>query len=310
MRPSLRDWLMLATLGLIWGGAFMATKLAAIAVTPVSLAAVRLVIGAAALLAIMRLRGDRMPGFASAQERQFWVAAACVSVLANALPFTALSWAQQHIDSGLAGVLTTAVPFFLLPLAHVFVPGERMTWRRTFGFLVGFSGVCVLVAPEALASLSGAGEGVFLPAALACLLAAFGYASGSVVAKLAPQFGLLPFAGAALSIAAVLTVPMALAVEDPLSIRPGATAMAAVLYLALVPTALANVMLLEVIRSAGPGFLSNVNYQIPLWAVGLGALALGEKPSADLWLALALVLAGLAIAQVRIGLRRGGHPRA
>ncbi|MEM6422313.1 MAG: EamA family transporter, partial [Pseudomonadota bacterium] len=84
---------------------------------------------------------------------------------------------------------------------------------------------------------------------------------------------------------------------------------AAVLYLGLGPTAIATVMLLAVIRSAGPGFLALVNYQVPLWAVVFGVSVLGETPSPRLGLALVIIVLGLAVAQGVLGLRRGGHAR-
>ena len=102
-----------------------------------------------------------------------------------------------------------------------------------------------------------------------------------------------------------MTIPLALVFESPLA--PSATGLAAVLYLGLVPTALATVLLLTLIGSAGPGFLSLVNYLVPLWAVVFGVTFLGETPSPRLGVALVLILLGLTVAQSRLGLRRGGH---
>ncbi len=301
-----RDLAFLLALGMIWGAAFMATTVATRDFAPLSLAGIRLAVAALALLAILHLRGGRLPGISTPAERGFWAAAAAVAVLSNAVPFVSLSWAQRHIPSGLAGVLMATVPFFVLPLAHVFVPGDRLTARKLAGFGLGFLGVVVLIGPAALAP---AGEGPVALAIGACLLTAAGYASGSIVAKRAPQLGLLPFGAAGLTIAAALVLPLAFLLEDPLGTVPSAEGALAILYLGLVPTAIATVMLLEVIRSAGPGFLSNVNYQVPLWAVLFGWMVLGEEPGPRLWLALALILAGLALAQTLVGLRRGAVPR-
>ncbi len=305
--PTARDWALLALLGVVWGASFMATSVAARDFTPLSLAGSRLAIGAAALFAYLRLSGGRLPGWATTEERRFWLAALAVAILSNAMPFTSLSWAQRHIPSALAGVLMATVPFFVLPLAHLFVPGDRITWRKAGGFALGFLGVVVLIGPAAAGDLGG--EGPVLLAIGACLLTALGYASGSIVSKRAPQLGLVPFASAALLLAAALVVPLALLLEDPLAVRPAAEGVAALVYLGLVPTALAMVVLLEVIRSAGPGFLANVNYQVPIWAVVLGTLVLGEAANPRLGIALVLILSGLALAQNLVGLRRGAVPR-
>ncbi len=310
MRATATDWAMLLALGLIWGATFPITKIATADFTPLTIAALRLSLAAVTLFAVLALRGQRLPGVGEPGGRAFWGAALAVAVLANAMPFTSLAWAQRHVPSGLAGVLMATVPLFLLPIAHLFVPGERMTLRRTAGFLLGFAGVCVLVGPAALEGFEAAAgsETRLQPLAIGgCLLAAFGYASGSVVAKLAPQLGLLRFATAALILAATITLPLALAFEAVAV--PSPAGIAAIIYLGLMPTALATVMLLTVIQSAGPSFFANVNYQVPLWAVVLGAVALGETPSPRLGIALVLILAGLGVAQNVVGLRRGAVPR-
>ncbi|MGF1446344.1 MAG: DMT family transporter [Pikeienuella sp.] len=310
MSPGPKEWALLTMLGMIWGAAFMATAVATTDFAPLSLAGLRLAIAAGALLIYLRLTGGRLPGFSGPQQRGFWIAAVAVAFLSNAMPFTSLSWAQRHIPSSLAGVLMATVPFFVLPLAHIFVPGERMTLRKIAGFGLGFLGVLVLIGPAAFETpKDGTADAPIALAIAACLLTACGYASGSIVAKRAAQPGLVPFGAAALLIAAAMVLPLALLLERPFAQAPSNAGLAAILYLGLVPTALATVMLLAVIRSAGPGFLSNVNYQVPIWAVLFGAVVLGEAPAPQLWLALALILSGLALAQNLVGLRRGAVPR-
>jgi drug/metabolite transporter (DMT)-like permease len=198
------------------------------------------------------------------------------------------------------------MPLIILPLGHFFVPGEHITLRRVIGFLIGFAGVGVLIGPDAFRSL-GAGGSVAVLAQVSCFLAAFGYASGSIVAKLAPQLGPVRFGAASLILAALIAVPLALALESPFAGTPSPAGLAAVFYLGLVPTALATVMLLTVIGTAGPSFLSLVNYQVPLWAVVFGVTFLGETPSPRLGIALVMMLLALTVAQSRLGLRRGGH---
>ena len=116
----------------------------------------------------------------------------------------------------------------------------------------------MLIGPDAFLSL-GTGSSLALLAQVSTFLAAFGYASASIVSKRAPQLGLLRFGAASLVLAALLTVPLALVLENPFAALPSPIGLAAVLYLGLVPTALATVMLLAIIGSAGPGFFSMVN---------------------------------------------------
>ena len=308
MTATPRDWLFMMSLGMIWGASFMATRVVALELAPLTIAALRLVLAAAVIRLVLALWRERLPGLATREERLFWLAATGMAFFSNAMPFTALSWGQRFIDSGLAGVFMASVPLFVLPLGHLFVPGERMTARKVAGFLLGFAGVTVLFGPSLLLELGG-GPAIALLAQAACLCAAFGYAAGSIVSKRAPQLGLLRFGAAALTIAAAMTLPLALVVEGVPRAMPSPGAVLSLLYLGLVPTALATVLLLSVIRSAGPGFLSLVNYLVPLWAVVFGVAVLGETPSPRLGLALVLILGGLALAQTRLGLRRGGHAR-
>ena len=306
MTPTRRDWVLLFGLGVIWGAAFMATKLATVDFAPLSIAGLRLGIAAVTLTTVMLLRGSRFPGFATPLERKFWLAALAVGILANVIPFTTLSWAQRHIDSGLAGVLMTTMPLVILPLGHFLVPGEQITLRKLIGFLIGFAGVGVLIGPDVFLSI-GSGSSVALLAQASCLVVVLGYATGAIIAKRAPQVGPLRFGSAVLILASLIAVPLALMLESPFSVAPSLTGMAAILYLGLVPTALATVLLMTLIGSAGPGFLSMVNYQVPLWAVVFGVVFLGETPSPRLGVALVMILFALAVAQSRLGLRRGGH---
>ncbi|MEM9043985.1 MAG: EamA family transporter [Pseudomonadota bacterium] len=306
MKATPRDWFLLSSLGLIWGCAFMATTVATKDFETFTLTAARLLIGTAALIAVLRWRGESLPNFSKGENRVFWLFALGEAITAYALPFTLLSWAQRHIESSFAGVAVASVPLFILPMAYFFVPGESMTWRKVVGFVLGFVGIIVLMGTDSLSSLGG--DTLTTLAHLACVGVALGYASGSIIAKRAPQLGLVRFGTASLILATVLMTPIALLIEGPPSL-PSFEGALAMLYLGLIPTGLATVMLLAVIASAGPGFFSLVNYQVPIWAVIFGIVFLAERPAANLGYALILIFTGLAISQGLVGLRRGGHAK-
>ena len=186
------------------------------------------------------------------------------------------------------------VPLFVLPLAHFLVPGESMTLRRrSVGFLTGFAGVLVLIGLDALTS---AGTDFESLARLACVGAALCYAIGAIVTRLAPSVNMLSLSAAALICATAMIVPFALVQEGVPSI-PSAQPLLAILYLGLLPTALAQVLLVQIARSAGPAFLSTVNYQVPVWSVLFGAVLLNEALPPQLFAALALVLGGLLLSR-------------
>ncbi|CUH68346.1 putative inner membrane transporter YedA [Thalassovita autumnalis] len=292
-QPGLINWIKLITLGIIWGASFMAVSVALNDMGPMSIAAVRILIGALSVLALIRVMGISLPSLSSGEGRIIWLAAAGMGFFSNALPFTLLSWGQTYVNSGFAGVCMAIVPLFVLPLSHVFVPEERMTFRRTLGFSVGFVGVLVLIGLDAFAS---AGTDFESLARIACLAASLCYAIGAIITRLCPQVNMLSLSAAALICGSVMIVPVALWQEGVPSL-PTTTPLLAILYLGIFPTAVAQILLVQVARSAGPSFLATVNYQVPVWSVIFGALLLSEAVPPQLFAALALILGGLLLSR-------------
>lgn len=294
MKPvSTITWLALFGLSLIWGGSFLGIELALDGFQPLTIAALRITLGAVLILAVTFVAGAGLPDARTARGRKTWVHALGMGVLSNALPFALLSWGQQQVTSGFAGITMACVPLLVLPLAHFLVPGDRLTRPKALGFGLGFVGVAILIGPASAFS----GDPALL-ARLACIAAAACYALGSIVTRRAPQGPLLAFSAAALLCAAVISAPLALAVEG----WPTAPPLGAVLglaYLGLLPTALATLLLVYVIKAAGPSFLSLVNYQVPIWATILGAAILSEPVPPQFIAALALILCGMLIARPR-----------
>ncbi len=293
--PGPVEWAQLAFLGMIWGGSFLAVEIALRAWPPLWIVAGRVSLAALFLLVVSSLKGIPLPETGSRAGRRIWLHAIAMGFFSNALPFSLLSWAQKHVTSGFAGITMASVPLLILPLAHFLVPGERMSLRRLAGFLVGFIGVGVLIGPGIFASAGSDLEGI---AQIACLAAAASYAIGSIITRLTPPTPLLAFSTAALMAATAMIVPLALVIEplpDVFALAPAA----AVIYLALLPTAIATLILVRLVHRAGPAFLSLVNYQVPVWAMLFGLIFLGEELPGRFVLALALILAGLALGQAR-----------
>jgi drug/metabolite transporter (DMT)-like permease len=300
--PGLTDWLLIMTLGFLWGASFMGAKVALADFGPLVLAAGRIALAAAVLLAAILATGRRLPGLRGGHDRRVWVFCIGMGVFSNALPFFLLNWAQQSVASAFAGMTMASVPLFVLPLAHLFVPGERIGPVKLIGFVTGFVGVILLIGPRELMQLEAGGWRLTL-ARLACVSAACCYAIGSVITRRAPPVDRLVFGAGALLCATVVIAPVALWLEDwprTVSLMP----MLGFVYLGLGPTALATLILVRVIRSAGPSFLSLTNYVVPLWSIGLGTVFLGETLPPLFLAGFALIMAGLAVSQWRAILRR------
>ena len=290
--PTPGNWASILALGLIWGGTFMIVAVALRAYGPVTVAAARTTLGAAALAAL---------AVALRREPPRWdpVLAAFVlalGILTAAAPFFLLAWGQQHVPSAFAGLSMAVLPLFLLPLAHVLVPGDRLTARKAGGFALGLAGALILLGPGSLGA--GAGDLATL-GRLACLAATLCYALGSVTTRRCPAIDPIWLSALALAVGAAVLVPAMLLAEGVPRAAP-LLEMGAIVLLGLVPTGLAALLRVQVIRSAGPSFMTLVNYQVPVWAMAFGALVLGEALPGRFFAALALIASGLAVSQWRM----------
>lgn len=305
--PGPMEWGGLVFLGMIWGASFMAVEIALESWPPLWIVAGRVSLAALFLLFISGRSGIGLPSLSDRIGRRVWLHAVAMGFFSNALPFSLLSWAQKHVTSGFAGITMAAVPLLILPLAHFLVPGEQLTLRKVLGFAIGFIGVGVLIGPGIFDSAGSPLEGI---AQIACLGAAASYAVGSIITRLTPPTPLLAFSTAALLSASVMMLPLAW-LTAPLPELGNLAADAAVLYLALLPTAAATLILVRIIHRAGPAFLSLVNYQVPVWATIFGIVFLGEALPGRFIVALGLILLGLILGQGRASrTRRKSEQRA
>lgn len=284
-----KSWLSVAALGLVWGGTFLVIELALVTMTPFWIASARIGFAAVLTTLIWRAMGGRL----WLSTDRAWGALLVVGALSTAVPFMLLSWGQQYVTSGFAGVSMATVALLVLPMAHFLVPGDAMTLRRAIGFLIGFGGVVILIGGQAF---ERSGAILETPGRIACVGAASCYAVSSVVMRRLPPIDPIGLAAMPLLIGSALVIPTAITVEGAPAL-PDLQTLGILAFLGLVPTAGANFLRVYVIRTAGPVFMSLVNYQVPLWSVLLGALLLAEPLPESLILALGLILTGLGVSQ-------------
>jgi len=291
---SLGDWGLLAALVALWGSNFMFIKLGVSAVPPATLVATRLVIGALILVAVVRAMGYTLPPLGRA-----WMPYVVLGVAGNCLPFWFITWGQKAIDSALAGILMAVMPLTTVLLAHFFVAGERMTRNRVAGFALGFVGIVVLMGPAALAGLGG--SALEVTAQLSVLAGALCYAVNGILIRVMLKGDVWVASACIIAVAAAVSVPVALVLDRPWQLAPGAEALWILLWIGIGPTAIATLVHLKLIGSAGPTFMSLINYCIPVVATFFGVWLLGEHPGANAYAGLLLILAGIALSQLRRG---------
>jgi len=288
---------MLAALGFIWGGSFLGVEIGLTGFGPITVAAGRVAVAALILLAYAYLFGSGLPRIKTKTDKRVWLHCFGMALFTNALPFSLLSWGQQTVTSGFAGISMAVVPLFVLPLSHFLVPGEILSRAKIIGFLFGFAGVVLLVGGDKI--FAGQPQTpMLLMAQLACVAASCCYAIGSIITRLCPPVSTVSYAACGLMLGGFMLVPMAIWIEG-MPQMPGIMAIFGVGYLAVFPTAVATILLTIVVRRAGPPFLSLVNYQVPVWAVIIGATVLGEALPGHFLMALGIILGGLFISQWR-----------
>ena len=285
------DWVLLLYLSLAWGLAFLLIALALPSFPPLTLVAMRLSLGALTLYIIMRAAGLRLPN-----NRDWWQRFAALAVLGNVIPFSLISWGELYISSSLAGILMALMPINVMVLAHFFLASEPMSMRKVIGFVMGFIGVLVLVGAEALANLGGDA----FWAQMAVIAATLFYAVNSIYTKRLPKLPVLVAGTGTLVAGSLMLWPVALLVDHPWTLDINWLPLGAVIILGVFSSGLANWVYFTIVQRQGPSFLSMINYIIPVIAFVAGVSFLGEGATADHYVALVMILLGIAISQRRI----------
>ncbi len=288
-----REWAMLLALAVLWGGSFFFNAVAVRELPSFTLVWMRVAVAAATLLLALRLLGQRMPN-----DGRVWAAFFGMGLLNNVVPFVLIVWGQHHIASGLASILNATTPLFTVLVAHLLTPDERLTPLKAAGVAVGFAGAVFMIGPDAL---GGLGTGV--TSQVACLAGALTYAFAGIFGRRFKRMGVPPMATAAGQVCAsmVLLLPLMLLVDRPLTLAmPHAATWAAVLGVGLLSTALAYVLYFRILAAAGATNLLLVTFLIPVSAILLGALVLGETLLPRHFGGMALIGAGLACIDGRL----------
>jgi drug/metabolite transporter (DMT)-like permease len=294
------DWAMLLGLALVFGSAFFFGDLGLKSFGPLSVAAGRVGSAAIILTAAALLRGRRFPA-----GLKTWAALVIMGAINNAIPFSLIFWGQTRIDSGLAAILNATTPIFTVLLAHL-VGDERLTPRRFAGVLFGFAGVAVLIGPSALSHLDPTNI-----AELAVLGAALCYALAGLWGR---QFRGLPVevaAGCMLIGSSLIMLPSAAIIEHPWTVNPSAISLAGIAALGLLSTSIAYLLYFKLLARVGATNLLLVTFLLPIVALILGEMFLGEHVHTIDLLGLALIMDGLAAIDGRLLARfRAMPPRA
>lgn len=261
-------WLILCC---IWGSTWLFIKLGLDDLPPLTFAGIRFVIAWIILVTIIRFRGIRLPS-----SRSDWSLLVVTGVLSFSLNYGLLFWGEQHISSGLAALLQATIPAFGLVIAHFYLPGERMTWAKIVGVMLGVCGVGIVFSNQL--DLAG---GKALAGCIALVLSSFFVAYSNVLVKARGQklepailaagqmfFGMIP----------LLLIGISLE-GSPMTFHWTPMAVVAMLYLAVVGSVLAFLLYYWLVHNMDVTKSMLIALVTPVVAVVLGMLVLHEELS-------------------------------
>ena len=287
-------WAMLLLLSLLWGGSFFFARIAVQEVPPLMLVLIRVVIAAAALHLYLLAKGE-WNKFSGRRFAPFLL----LGLLNNAIPFSLLFIGQTELGAGLAAILNALVPFWTVIAANFLTADEKFTAGKVTGIALGVAGAAVIIGPSALTGL-----GAPLWAKLAVVGAGVSYALASIYAKRFKSAPPIVTATGQLTASALIMLPAAFlahGVWSPAPVTP--PVWLAVIALALVSTSLAYIIFFKIAAAAGATVVSLVTLLVPVSAIMLGTVFLGESLSLPELSGMALIGIGLVIIDGRLARR-------
>ncbi|WP_245443719.1 DMT family transporter [Mesorhizobium sp. DCY119] len=288
---SASDWGQLLLLGLLWGGSFFFARIAVADIPPLALVLYRVSIAAIVLHLWLRLRGISFAPVV-AKPGSFL----CLALLNNVIPFSLIFTGQTEIGAGLASVFYATTPLWTILVANLLTADEKLSVAKLAGVGLGIAGAAVMIGPGLLSNLGGPTWAKF-----AVIGAAVSYAFAVVYAKRFKDMKPTLVATGQLTAATVLMAPIVFLFYSPAEIvTSGVSIWMAVLALAVLTTAFAFILYFNLIASAGATNASLVTLVVPVSAIMLGAVFLGERLEPFEFAGMGLILASLIIIDGRL----------
>lgn len=284
MKP--KHWIVFITLGIIWSSSFLWIKIGVQDIGPMALTAFRMLFGAltAGVIALYQ----RIP---FTRDPKDWLIFAILGPASLAIPIFLISWGEQTIDSAVASILNATVPLFTLIIAHFWLHDDKITLQKTIGLLAGFTGVLTILSKDLLAS-----EHAPLIGQAAVILASLFYAASAVgIRKYSQHINNVMRSVGFLAASTIFMWVLGPVAEKPFELPTLAITWVAALWLGILGSGLAMIMLYYLIHEIGPTRTSLVTYLFPIGGVILGVIFLDEQLSWQLIAGAALIILSLGI---------------
>ena len=281
-KPNLFDYLLLLLLALIWASAFFNIKIATYSFGPVTIAFLRVFFGAIPVLLICYYKKIKIEAFS-----KDWHWFAMIGFINLVAPFFLIAYGIQSVQSNLAAILMSTTPLSSTVLGHFYLKNEKFNLIKTFGILVGFSGILYLFSDNLLIS-----ENNFW-SALLILLGSTCYVIGGVLTLKISKKKNENVTGSILIWAIIILLPLVSFIEQPWNTIPRLDSTISVIYLGLVSTGIAWLLRFKILVNNGLIFQSQVSYLIPIFGTILSYVFLKELITSKVLISLAAVSIGI-----------------
>jgi len=282
------DYFGLILLSAIWGSAFIAIEVALENYPPLLVAFGRIFLAAIFLSILVYIKRHSFP-----RSARTWMLLIAIGFLNNAMPFYLISWGQQYINASTASIMLAVGPFVALILSHYVTQDEKFTLLKLIGVILGFLGVFVLLGDDILNQRHDS-----LYGQIAMLIAVMGYIGSGLLIRKLSHLPTLVCSGSMFITASFILLPFVLFLDFK-NIDFYSSSVLPIIYLAILPTAIASLIRIKLVQKAGVQFMSQVAYLIPIFAIFWSWVFFDELPKSTAIIALILVLSGLFIRKLK-----------
>ncbi len=281
-QAKITDYLLLILLALIWASAFFNIKIATYSYGPVTIAFLRVFFGAIPVLLLCYYKNIKIEAFS-----KDWHWFAMIGFINLVAPFYLIAYGVQSVQSNLAAILMSTTPLSSTVLGHFYTTNEKFNFIKTFGILIGFSGILYLFSDNLLID-----ENNFI-SALLILLGSTCYVIGGVLTLKISKKKNENVTGSILIWATIILIPLVSFIEQPWNLTPRLDSTISVFYLGLVSTGIAWLLRFRILVNNGLIFQSQVSYLIPIFGTILSYIFLKELITTKVLISLIAVSVGI-----------------
>ena len=281
-QPKLLDYILLIILALIWASAFFNIKIATYSFGPVTIAFLRVFFGAIPVLLLCYYKDIKIEAFS-----KDWHWFAMIGFINLVAPFFLIAYGVKSVQSNLAAILMSTTPLSSTVLGHFYTKNEKFNFIKTFGILIGFSGILYLFSDNLLIDKNN------FTSALLILLGSTCYVIGGVLTLKISKKRNENVTGSILIWATIILIPLVILMEQPWKVAPRIDSIISVIYLGLVSTGLAWLLRFRILVTNGLIFQSQVSYLIPIFGTILSYIFLKELITTKVLISLIAVLVGI-----------------